>query len=149
MEKSKYINIISNSCTKIEHYLYENYYNKQRRFSSSDVAELPQQGEEKTKYTMKSFEYWINEFGSIKQVYTTASLLQIMTNTSVYFLANEGDAILQESSFYSPADITADVKQGVLIDCKCYFLVYRNRNTSCFTYLCFSFIAKVGMVIKL
>ncbi|CAM4970814.1 unnamed protein product [Rotaria socialis] len=117
VEKSKYINIISNSCTKLEVYLYENYYKQQRCFSSSDVLEAAEEGDEKKKNNIKNFEYWINEFGSIKQVYTTASLLQMMSNKSLYFLANEGDAILQESSFYNPADVTADVKQGTLIDC--------------------------------
>ena len=99
-------------------YLYENYYKRKRCFSSSDAAEKDETIEENKKCNIKSFEYWVNEFGSIKQVYTTPSLLQMMTNTSVYFLANEGDAILQESSFYNPSDVMSDVKQGTLIDCK-------------------------------
>ena len=67
---------------------------------------------------MKNFDDWVSQHGSVKQVYTTPSLLQIMSKTSVFFLANEGDAILQESSFYNPSDVTADIKQGVLIDCR-------------------------------
>ena len=47
-----------------------------------------------------SLQHWINENGSIKQVYTTASLLQMMVRNTLYFLANEGDSILQESSFF-------------------------------------------------
>lgn len=79
---------------------------------------------EKKKVHLKTFDAWINEYGSIKQIYTTASLLRIMVNTSVFFLANEGDAILQESSFYSPADVTADMKQGTLIDCKLGYIFF-------------------------
>ena len=64
----------------------------------------------------KDFESWTNNFGAIKQVYTTASLLQMLANSSLFFLANEGDAILQASSFFNPSDVSADVKQGTLID---------------------------------
>jgi hypothetical protein len=117
VEKSKYINIISNSCSKFEHYMYEHYYTKQRSFLPAGMIETHRETEMK-KTNLKNFDCWINEFGSIKQVYTTPSLLQMMTKTSVFFLANEGDAILQECNFYNPSDMTADIKQGTLIDCK-------------------------------
>lgn len=65
------------------------------------------------------FELWTNQFGAIKQVYTTPALLQMLSSANLFFLANEGDAILQESSFFNPSDTSADVKQGTLIDCKC------------------------------
>ena len=45
----------------------------------------------------------------------------MMVKSNLYFLANEGDAILQESSFFNPSDVTADVKQCTLIDCKFAF----------------------------
>lgn len=75
---------------------------------------------------MMDFESWTNQFGSIKQVYTTSSLLQMLSTSDLFFLANEGDAILQESSFFNPSDTTADVKQGTLIDCK--FLDYSHYH---------------------
>lgn len=71
------------------------------------------------------FDTWTNQFGTGKQVYTTPSLLHMLSVSNLFFLANEGDAILQESSFYNPSDITADVKQGTLIDCK--FLDHLHR----------------------
>lgn len=109
--------------------MYENYYKKHKTFSTIGFNETYTGKEEKQKIHLKNFDAWINQYGSIKQIYTTASLLQIMVHTSVFFLANEGDAILQESSFYSPADVTADMKQGTLIDCKLdkfLFLSYRH-----------------------
>ena len=89
---------------------------------------------EKEKQKIMSFDSWINTYGSIKQVYTTPSLVQIMTKTSVFFLANEGDAILQESCFFSPADLTADIKQGTLIDCKSIFPFFLHHKYHVFIY---------------
>jgi hypothetical protein len=117
VEKSKYINVISNSCSKVERYIYDEYYKKRRSFIPDGGSETSQELCDKNK-NIKSFDCWINHFGSVKQVYTTPSLLQILIETSVFFLANEGDAILQESSFYNPSDPTADIKQAALIDCK-------------------------------
>jgi hypothetical protein len=123
VEKSKYINIVSNSCTQIEQYIYEHHYKKRRFFASGDVCETnPQMNEKNNNNNLKNFDCWISQYGSIKQVYTTPSLLHMLSNTSVFFLANEGDAILLESSFYNLCDISADVKQGTLIDGKSAFL---------------------------
>lgn len=116
VEKSKYINIISNACTTLETYLYEQCYCKKRLFGEPVVENMNVQNNEKNH--IKTYEHWINNHGSIKQVYTTPSLLQMMMNTNLYFLANKGDAILQECNFFNLSDLTADVKQWVLIDCK-------------------------------
>ena len=89
---------------------------------------------EKEKQKIMNFDSWINTYGSIKQVYTRPSLVQIMTKTSVFFLANEGDAILQESCFFSPADLTADIKQGTLIDCKSIFPFFLHYKYHVFIY---------------
>jgi hypothetical protein len=126
VEKSKYINIISNSCTKIELYIYEEYYKKNRIFMPTGVNQTSQESQEKKKNIIKTFDGWISEYGSIKQVYTTPSLLQMMADTSIFFLANEGDGILQESSFFNPSDVAADTKQGTLIDCKlaCFLFLH-------------------------
>lgn len=104
--------------------MYENYYKKHKTFSPTEFNETNAEKEEKKKVHLKNIDAWINQYGSIKQIYTTASLLQMMVNTSVFFLANEGDAILQESCFYTPADVTADMKQGTLIDCKLDYLFF-------------------------
>ena len=118
VEKSKYINIISNACERFETHLYEKCYKEERNFGEAVVVKGFAHSEERAKKNMKTYDEWVKEHGSIKQLYTTPSLLQMMTSSNLYFLANEGDAILQESSFFNPSDTTADVKQGPLIDCK-------------------------------
>ncbi len=123
VEKSKYINIISNACTKVEKYIYNNYYRKQQVFTPAGVDPIAEIIEERNKNYGKTFENWINDHGSVKQVYTTPSLVQMMATTSIFILANEGDAILQESSFYNPSDVSCDIKQGTLIDCKSRFIL--------------------------
>lgn len=117
VEKSKYINIISNACTKVEQYHYEYCRKKSNPAGTIEIFE-PYRTTDKRMNKNVDFETWINHFGSIKQVYTTASLLQMLTQSNLFFLANEGDAILQESSFFNPSDVAADVKQGTLIDCE-------------------------------
>ena len=115
VEKSKYINTISNACTVVEYYQYESSrkkHNESYTTNDNEMIHLP----EKTMIKSKDFKSWTNNFGAIKQVYTTASLLQALANSSLFFLANEGDAILQASSFFNPSDVSADVKQGTLID---------------------------------
>ena len=118
VEKSKYINLISDACTKLEYYVYEHWYKRGRSSPLSESIDNQRPSGEKRGGMIKSFDCWVNEFGSIKQVYTTPSLLHMMSSTNLFLLANEGDAILQECSFYNPSDVTADVKQGTLIDCK-------------------------------
>ena len=140
MEKSKYINTISNACTKVEYYQYEYSRRRSNEFNSIDGIESGYLTERKMNRS-KDFETWTNQYGGIKQVYTTASLLQMLVNSNLFFLANEGDAILQESSFFNPSDVTADVKQGTLIDCKYFHHLYFHRENS--------LLFKVGMETKL
>jgi len=107
-------------------YIYEEYYEKNRSFIPDGGDKINQDIHDKNE-KIKSFDCCVNNFGSVKQVYTTPSLLQILVYTSVFLLANEGDAILQESNFYNPSDPTADIKQATLIDCKStcfYFFQY-------------------------
>ncbi|CAF1233206.1 unnamed protein product, partial [Rotaria magnacalcarata] len=115
VEKSKYINIISNACGALEMHIYEHCYKQERNFGEIGNEKVQDSIEGKRK--KMDFEHWVNNNGSIKQVYTTASLLQMMVKNNLFFLANEGDAILQECSFFNPSDTAADVKQGTLIDC--------------------------------
>jgi hypothetical protein len=105
VEKSKYINTISNACTKVEYYHYESFRRKSNEFHLIDGTETIHLAEKKMNKS-KDFESWTNQFGAIKQVYTTASLLQMLVTSNLFFLANEGDAILQESSFFNPSDVT-------------------------------------------
>ena len=118
VEKSKHINIISNACETLEMYLYEKCYKEERNFGEVGIIKNIAHAEERTKKHTKTYEQWIKDYGSIKQLYTISSLLQMMTSSNLYFLANEGDAILLECNFFNPSDTTADVKQGPLIDCK-------------------------------
>ena len=97
---------------------------------------MNEQIETTKKNKMKSFESWIDEYGCIKQIYTNASLLQMMSKSSLFFLANEGDAILQESSFYNPCHLTADIKQGTLIDCKRISTVHISFKQPSHSYNC-------------
>ena len=95
--------------------MYEQYYKKGLAFQAAGIY---QDSEGYEKNNKKGFDDWIKEYGSVKQIYTTPSLVQMLSKTSLFFLANEGDAIFQESSFYNLSDTMADSKQGLLIDCK-------------------------------
>ncbi len=63
-------------------------------FHISQFAESNQQCDEKKGNNIKNCVCSINEFGPIKQVYMTASLLQMTTTTSLFFLTNESNAFL-------------------------------------------------------
>lgn len=108
--------MMSNACTKVEQYFYESSLRKVNQIEPTGNSESAHSMDKMNK-TM-DFDMWTNRFGAIKQVYTTPSLLQMLSYSNLYFLANEGDAILQECSFFNPSDVTADVKQGTLIDCE-------------------------------
>ena len=58
----------------------------------------------------------MNDNESINQVCTTVSLLQITVKNNPYFIFNDDNVILQESSFLNPSDVTAGVKQRTLVD---------------------------------